>query len=474
MVIRIPAKERTITPTTPGRLMRSGSATGKVTEILGGALAEIGEQLRVSSLIAEKTRAQNQRDSALLDIQGRAVNELDLSAKKQKAYDDEVRQATRDASRMITIPAEKSLFELESELEANIVRAKIKGGFTTKIVQQGKIDHEIYLTTQEDKYFNTTNDETGIKEKQKIISDRDAKILDGFQAGYYDTKAEAFEQIKKLNKEWATRQLDHDISVDPALARENIVAGNYNLSAKEEKAALTLAKNLEARRKDEARLQAEEAMQQTEIDLYSGVVDGTKSLRDINKAEAKGRLGLSGGIREEVGADLRRLATKGNTATKEEKADAFIELQDRFTELNFKEELDPEELIKFRSDVVSAMASGKIRDTVGEGWIRDTSGALEKEDSGKAGWETIKFWVDSIFSPEKLMLQEKLGQLLLERTSKGEDDVKAANEIIEDEQKDMNPNRVRFEVGKSYATPMGLMEVVSYQNNGNPVFKRAK
>ena len=473
---RIEPQARTITSQTPGRRISRVGVVGETAQETGKALSDIGENLRRANLFVEKTRAQNDFDSKMLDIQTRALNETDLSKEKQKSYDEEINKAGRDSSKSISIPNEKSLFELEVESSSNITRTKVKNSFTKKIVEQGKIDLENYLTNKEDKFINAQS----LGEKQSAILERDNKINEAFRSGYL-TKKEANNQIKKLNKDWAASQLDHDISVNPALARENITAGNYDLTAKEEKAALTLANDLEKKRKAEADRISEANTQQTELDLYRGVVDGTKSIREINDAEARGTVGLPGGIREKVATDLRRLATKGEVATPEQKADSFVALQDRFTDMSFKEDISLDELAIFRNDVISAMAKGEIRDTVGEGWLKDTLEVLDEnlrdeveKRNPRAGWGALKFWVEGLNPEQKQQMKEKLGRELNERVSKGEDDVKAANDIIEEETKKFNPNRTLYEIGQVINTPIGDVKVTGFDTDGEPLVDSVK
>jgi len=58
--------------------------------------------------------------------------------------------------------------------------------------------------------------------------------------------------------------------------------------------------------------------------------------------------------------------------------------------------------------------------------------------------------------------------------SEGKDAEKAKAEAVEEEQVNHNPNRTEYTIGETYQTPRGLMEVIRYDETGNPVFKRAK
>lgn len=452
---RIQPQARTITGATPGRTIQRAGVAGELTQIAGRTLEEVGEQLRRTNLIAEKTRAQNELDSRLRDIQTQAESDGDISPKRQKFYDREIQKAQSDASNLINIPAEKSLFQLQSQSKAGIARTRVKGFFNKKVGDQAVVDADIYLENKEREFISTIN----FKEKQTAVLERDAKLEELVDAGHI-SPADFTKTVDGLNKKWAKSQLDFDIDADPDLAAKNITAGNYKLTAKEQNTALTLANNLKKKRKAEDNRAKEAATQQNEIDLYNGVVDGSKSLIDINNAEARGRIGLSDGIREEVAADLRRLVTEENTATPLQQANSFVELQDRFTDLDLTED-SPETILKFKSDVISALAKGSLRSpAVGEKWLKEVSGELKEKGEG---WNIIKLFTSAlsqnlkVFSPNDIKIaEERLGTELLERTDKGEDDTKAAEEIVQEEQKRINPRlNVKSEKGKKFIDKNG-------------------
>lgn len=475
-VPRIQPTQTKLTNQVPGRQVRSLSSTGDVVEILGQAGEAIFNQLRISNAIAEKTRAQNSLDISLRDISTRAEQDSDTSDARQKSYDEEIRKAQETSVNLISLPEQKSLFEIESQNKSDIARNNIQGFFRKKIVEQSKIELETYFDNKENEFVQSTN----IGFKNTAILERNNKIDEAVAAGYM-TQAEGTKRINELNEEWKKAQLDYDISVDPALARENIVAGNYDLTAKEEKAALTLAKDLEKRRSDENARIAKEDMLQNEIKLYNEIVAETKSIKDINDAETRGTLGLPGGISKAVATNLRRLATKGNVSTPEEQATSFIALQDRYTNLNFKEKVSLDDLALFRNDVVEALSRGEISKTVGEKWLKDTSEVLDeklRDEVGKrnprAGWNALKFWVEGLNPEEKDQMKEKLGNELMNRVSKGENDIKAANDIIEEETKKFNPNRATYEIGQIVNTPQGDAKVVGFDTDGEPLVELTK
>ena len=214
---------RTITPQTPGRTISRSSATGEVVNLLGQAVEEAGAKLRDAQLLAEMTRAENQRDTTLTDIHTRASLETDISDKRQKEYDEEIRKATIDSAKHISIPASRAMYQMQSEGKANITRAKVTGAFTKKTIDQGKADLENFFVTKEKEFINA-----GIGEKASIVSERNNKINAAVKAGYI-TREEAAVTINKLNKDWKKSALNQKISDNPEQAIKDIVNGDYDL-----------------------------------------------------------------------------------------------------------------------------------------------------------------------------------------------------------------------------------------------------
>ena len=459
MAIRISPSIRTTTSQTPGRKINNASVSGQITEMLGNASQQIFEQIKVTNAIAEKTRAQNQRDSALLDIQSRAEQDSDITALNQQKYDKEIRKTISESSKLISIPQERSFFELESEQKSMVAQATIKKGFTTKIIAQGKADLDTYVGNKGNEYVNATND----LERSTAILERNNKFREAVNAGYI-TKEDAAAHIEKIDKDWLDRKLDKDISDDPDFVIENIK--DYGLTAKEENTALELATSLKKKRARENKLQSEEALIDNEIALYEGIQNGTKSLGDINDAVARGKIGYPGGIRSTSEQAFKDLIVSDKEPTPEEKAKTFVDLQDRFAAIQF-EEPTAEDILKFKADVVSAMSNKSITQATGQGWIKDLSENDYVREKSTA-WGMISDWA-FYYATGAYLIKAVMGEKLNERVEKGEDPVDAANKVINEEKKAQNPQWNNLEVGDPVTTPDGrTWKVIGFLPNGEP------
>jgi len=456
---------RTTTNQVPGRKITQGTRTGEVIQNLGESAQQAFAKIEQARSLSERTKAQNQRDLGHTDIETRRKNDPDLSVERQKAYDDEVNKVNRESAKNISIPEERSFFEQESEFKSSIVKARNEGFVRKQIIEQGAADLDVFIGNKENDFIQSTTPAG----KQQAILERNDKIREAVRSGYI-SPADAITRVDELNKSWDKAQANYDINVDAETALEILEdkklfkAAYPNVSEKDRAKLIIDAKNMAAKNKKEKKVQDQESMNQNEVDLYRGVVAGTKSLREIDDAEARGRLGLSNGIRQEVAADLRRLVTKGNTATEEEKANTFIELQDRGTEItNTSPTL--EEVVAFRSDIVSALASGKIRDTVGEKWLKDTS-KTERDLRKGSGWDKIKEWSKSV-ALSNIGLNG-MGQRFLGRVEKGESEEKASEMVIEEEKKIINPQWSDKKIGDMISTPTGTVIIKGFFPDGEP------
>ncbi len=427
---RIMPKERTITSQAVSPTRRT---TGKGTEVqmLGKTVADIGALLARTNLIAEKTRAENQFDSTMLDIKGRASQDQDISAKNQARYDSEISKAKTDAGKMISIPAERSFFELQKEPKENIYKIQVKDGFTKKVREQQKIDFEAYLTNKD---------------------------------------------IKESDKQWKQGELNHDISADPEYVLENIK--EYGLTAKEERAASELARSLIKSRGIAQERAGKEADIKAGVDLYTKVIqskdsggDGSELLREIADAESRGLAGLPGGISQKLAKNLMKRVTGGGVEpTQEEKDASFIALQDRYTDLDTDKDSDNptsiDVLQQFKADVISEKSKGLIKDKYFERWTEVVAGTLEERQKRKSGWETIKEWVIDTHPPVMVARTlAKMGQALIG----GDGGVKEAKKIIEETKKQEHPEWNDLEINDTIPTPDGRKwKIIGFLPDGEP------
>lgn len=218
---RIMPRERTITGETPGRTIKP-NVTGDVISILGQTAQEVGNKIAIANASAERTRAQNARDSRLLELQNEADNDSDLSAARQKYYDGEIRKASSEAGKLISIPSERSSFQLESESKSQISKARIQGVFGKKIIAQGKADLDIYLSNKRDEFIRAQS----AGEKQMAIIERDQKIREATRAGYIAPDDAAL-LTERMRREWAEGQVAYDIATAPQLAEQMLNAKKY-------------------------------------------------------------------------------------------------------------------------------------------------------------------------------------------------------------------------------------------------------
>jgi hypothetical protein len=456
---RISPTNRTPTSQVPSRTRETGGGFGKVIETLGNTGQQIGEQLFRANLLREETEAENAYNAKVLDIKTRAENDDDTSVESFNKYDEELTRSITEASKAIKTPAARQLFELNAKGKSELARVGISNTFTKKSIEIGKQNLEISLDDKKGEFIRASG-----KDKQRIMLETKELLNKAKDAGYVSA-TELVDLERGISDEWKKAQVDFDIQTDPDLASLNITSGVYDLNAEEEKKYLTLANDLRTKRAKEEKLRVQAGMQETEIDLYNKVSTGEASLLEINDAEARGLLGLDNGIRKEVATALRKLVTKGDKADPRAKADEFIRLHDVADKL-MDEGGTVEEAMKFRDDVALAMANGTITKTVGNKWFEAASEKIEKKPFN--GWKVLKEFAKtfSIAAGVNPMGLAELGQEVIERTLKGENEKAVTEEIIEREKRNNNPESSKYKIGDVIDTPQGSMKVIGFFPDG--------
>ncbi len=240
---RIAIPVRTTTSQVPGRRISQGSATGDVLQTLGKAGQEIFAKIERASSFAENLKGSNQRDLAHTDIQTRAANDTDSSPANQKRYQNELVKANKDAAKHITIPAEKALFEQESETLGSISRAKIEGGFRKKILEEGAVNLSISMDLRKNQFIQAQ----GAREKDAIIAKRNDDIRRAVELGYID-RADAIKKVDELDKDFGKAQVEYDIATNPLMAREILKSKEYPNITELERVELLKKVDVEMRR----------------------------------------------------------------------------------------------------------------------------------------------------------------------------------------------------------------------------------
>lgn len=478
---RIQPSLRRTTSQSPNSFQRTIGASGQVTEIIGQTLQNAGEVLKKAALVAEKTKAQNERDKQLNDIQLRASNDPDVSEERRQFYDDEIDNAILDSSEAITIPEDRSLFELDSKAKSNILKSRVNGLFMRKTVEAGKASLDIYLTNKKDEFISADNSGA----KQTAIIERDLKIQEMQDSGFL-TPAEVIKIKDDQRKEWAQSQVEYDISTNPELAKDILDQKAYpGITESERIEFLSDAQSAIKKNKVLAERQQKQIREEKEDELSWKLFDGTLTTQELSD----NRDIISGKYAK---AMKKALLTPASLETKPK---VFLELQDAFVNLEIDEEDETDSTLdkigEFRISVVEAMDKKEINQSDGKRFLRQVSVAYkqQQEEESKVGigskinqvlksqffltWQAINSWADRNADSDdveqtKMRMQRKVTDDVIANKSPEEGLQKA----IQEEKSKINPGP-KPEIGEIMTNFYGTKaKVVGFDpDTGSPLME---
>lgn len=474
---RIPPSLRRTTSQSPSALQRTIGASGQITEAIGETLQNAAEMFKRAALVAEKTKAQNERDKQLNDIQLRAANDPDISEERRRVYDDEIDNAILSSSESITIPEDRSLFELDSKSRGDILKSRLNGMFMKKTVEAGKASLDIYLTNKKDEFISADS----VGAKNTALLERDSKIQEMLNSGFL-TPAEAIELNQSQNKDWSKSQVEYDISTNPQLAKDLLDQKAYpGITEPERIEFLSDAQSAIQKKTKLADRQLKESRDDKEDELAWKFFDGTLTTQELSDN------------RDVIGGKYAKAMKKVllSPLSNETKPAAFLKLQDAFVNLEIDKEDETDstldEIGEFRISIVEAMDKKEINQADGKRFLRQVSVAYKqkKEDESKvslvakigsglkAAWEKINFWADKNAENEdvedtKMRMQRKV----VDEIDAGKTPEEGLQKAIIEEQIINNPAPLS-KIGDVITNPLGAKgKIVGHDDAGRPLVER--
>lgn len=454
---RIPVPLRTTSNQGTGRKIRQGSATGDALQVLGQAGQEAFNKIERARSLAERTKAQNERDTRYLEIQARALNDTDLSPQNQKSYDDEIRKANSESAKLISIPEDRSLFELESESKSSISIAKIQGGFRKKEIEQGAADLGIFIDNKENEFIQA---ETPAG-KQSAILERDNKIREGVKSGYISA-ADATKKIDDLNKDWAKAQVEHDIDVNPEMALSILEQNSYpDISEKDRVKYINEAKNMS----EKIQSNAKRILKKQQIEKESGYIsDFIQGDLDIKMHEI-GQSIARRDIRPEFGnALIKAIQTPFDEIDLEDDDEAFLSMANSFLEVS-----DQENINDVIMDILNGFSSGNLGQRKMQLLIEASRKFGESTEIKNQLSNVISIGIKAGLSNDSEMVEDYIGQI-----NQGKEPAKAFSSAVRNKQVKMNPERANYEVGQIVERGNRSGKVIGYREDGMPIIQEVK
>jgi hypothetical protein len=447
----------TITSQAPTQKVDRGGIMPDVIAALGKTGVEIGDSLRRASALHEKTKAQNFFDSRIMDIQSRAESDNDVSPAKLQSYHDEIDQALADSSNIITTPSERDFYKEEVSGKSEISRANIRNSFVKKSISLGAAELNIYNDNKLNEYVKATNP----KDKERAILERDLKIKEAIEAHYIDP-GDAVKMQDELNKKWSKAQVEHDISVDPSIAKEILEANQYPGISEDVRVDLLKSAN--------ATIKAVSA--KTYDELNEKLFEKSLTLEEVSAA-----MPVIGGVKAKT--LQRALITQQNqelTPLKKDNdsASQYVDLVDKLVDDQFDNYNLKEQLLSVFADGVLDEEEAKTMKTIKQK-LKDLK---FNRESGifVNSIKQIKSWFGRN-NPEDPAIMDSLRHIIGYGggIDKNEEEMKTVTDsLIRTQQQRINPNAGRYELGAVIQSDRGSWEVIGFDDDGEPLVRKAK
>lgn len=471
---RIMPSGNTITAESPSAFQRETPFSGRALQTVGGAISETADMFQKAAMLAEKTKAQNDLDGKLNDINSRAEADTDTSDKRRQEYDNEIRKATEESAKLITIPQERSMFALESQSKSDITRNRVNNSFLRKKVAESKVNLDIYLDNKKNQFITAKS----LPEKQMAMLERDTKINEMVGAGML-AQADATKLLDFHRKDWAKSQVQYDIETDPNLAKELLEEKQYpDIDEEDRVKLLGDAEETIAKRQAIAEKQARFTQEKIKSSASAELFEKTLTLKKIDEY-------VNAGMSPEDGNNLRKALLSTQSVDPLTASLNFDKFQKRFNDLNIKDDgrtnASFDDVATLKSDLLKAMAAGELEEADAKRLYREVSLSYNlKEDDfaveevkKQNGWfrnftNSISFWADEN-APKIAETKARLQREFLDRVSNGEDGPAVYEEVIQREKGKLSPRGVNYKVNDVINTQRGPVKVVGFDGDGEPL-----
>jgi len=489
---RIEPGERQLTTEAATRktdVQAAGAEAGALAT-LGGVAEDVANQLTQAQDLAERTRAENQRQQRVNDLESQAQTDTDFSEERRQFYVSEMEKARTESSKEISLPGSKARYQNESKTKNQISQIRIDNVFRTKQRDNARAEYTRFLENKRDEYIEASSPAM----MAMAVKERDSYLTELVKIGAIDRdQAETQRQSEhiKWQKQRAINRLKQDpdeVLADLALGEE----GPYDALSPEIRKSLETSAEQQKEKNEQDRQKALKRQQVSNSnDLYAkygaslqpgGEVLTLQEVLDAFEVDPEtGERGLT----QTDFTQLMNIVTAEPTKVKPtpEQARDFIE-----TESNLFNSLYDEnsELIDdnfagveiYRKHLASMHESGVITDEQYFTKLDFTTPEHLEFLSGPRSniWKEVKDRVIAhmnVLDPFRGM--RLYGEMLSTLMGKAKDTsvsdgqlVEAAEKLIAQSIKRENANRSIYKKGDKISLPSGTYEVIGFYPDGEP------
>lgn len=338
------------TPIDPGSVSRTQQAVGQI----GQQVASVADQFAKLRDLNETMQAKLEANKQLREIKERAI--LDQDPYSTDKYLKEIDGIKQSASKKITGANARTAFEMQLSQDADTTAWDIRSEHRKKAVDVAKGNVVNFLADAEKDYAAAVSPQQKQLIRQSVVK----TIDDHIQAGVLTHEDGEKNKIKIL-KDLTVSEIKGDISEDPAGTLSRIDSGWYEqggdtLDPDVKRDLRELAEKAKARLDQDAEKAIKTEQNKYEAQRAVQLTNGQVSLQELQDDLLNNKI-----TREFYQASEKRYEPQDTKISEIDKGQAYVDLLTRTTGLG--DDPKPEDVMKIRTDVLSAANSGLITPT---------------------------------------------------------------------------------------------------------------
>ena len=438
----------------------------RASQELAKTTAAVARQFEEAQSLAERTSANTKslRAKGELLLEAQSAKTIDDIAKFRSDYPNRISKIREEATKTITLPQAKNEFGRIFDRDA------VSFDFSIRKTLRGNQNSALEIILDEAELENRSRYIAGDYVEQHISkTEQNLLDVDARNRGIITTKQLGERKIKR-DKEWELAWVDHIIETDAEDALAELKKGDdgifSNVDVEDRLTKETKARTKMEKNKKVAEKLTNERHTANEIDLTQKYFTNELFFEDI-----QGQF-VSGDISQKYAVVLNTLITTPKAIDARTDDAEFGKLITSYLSLD-ESKLD--DLRKFRVKVLGLHAAGSLSRDDAQFLINKTVDPFTAQKAEGKGFlsatiETLRSWAEMVATPVSGMLSKFLNRV--NEQSPEETIIKASQDIIAEEQRAINPNRARYEIGDIIKLNSGEWKVVGYKDDGDPIIEK--
>lgn len=440
-----------------------------------GAITDLGMKMVQVQDEQETNAAQSMLLEDTYATREKATAESDLS--KLGQYEDEINKSVSKSAGLIKGTAARNSFIASAQKSAIATKYAIRDNFQDKRIKQAQADLIAHQSVARDKLRGATE-----PEKMAIIGNVRAAIYNAANAGFLD-KVSAQISWDKFKQDVTKAEVMNDLYSDPKQAQAELEKGKngkYALMDESERSEMAIqAKNYVKKAENEMIWAQEKKYRTNENSLTTAFVNNNLTELQVRNALA------NDDVTPDYANTMIKTLASPKTVDAQTKAEVYLNIQQEWSKLEEKgNKATFAEIAAIRNDAVAQYGAGALNfsdmkdilDNSQEAFDKRFKGTVDQITSGedykkkhkKSFYENISFWSDE-YAADKIEIKARMIRNFNDLVKAGTDPDLALKKTI-----DLEKIKSTYTVGQVVTTPGGRVEVISFDQDGEPIVRPVK